>query len=116
MLYLPRVKQKNRYLYIQYLKNPIEDQCLIERLSLITIKSISRSETHLYSSKQIIISLEYLCLSYITMRNNDTIDNEIARTFICRHVITTRDNIENKKVLFLNKGSPYEKKDSVIHF
>ncbi len=57
----------------------------------IMIKSIYTSESHLCSSKQIIISLKCLCLSYITMRNNDTINNKLTRTFIHRHMITILD-------------------------
>jgi len=66
-----------------------------ERISIM-IKSIYKSEYRLCSSKQIIISLNYLCLSYITMRNNDTINNKLTHAHaharinssIYRHMIT----------------------------
>ncbi len=55
------------------------------------IKSIYESESRFCSSKQIIISLKYLCLSHITMRNNDPINNQLAHTHLYRQMITILD-------------------------
>lgn len=65
----------------------VQNRLTLEKI-LIMIKSIYKSESHLCSSKQIIISLKCLCLSYITMRNNDTINNKL---YTCTHTYSYID-------------------------
>lgn len=68
----------------------------------IMIESIEMSEPHLCSLKQIIIVLlKCLCLSYITTRNNDTINNQLAhthtRTQTAAQMITLQPPEEKRK-------------------
>lgn len=103
-----------KYIWIENKSKQVQDRSRslsFERISIM-IKSIYKSEYRLCSSKQIIISLNYLCLSYITMRNNDTINNKLTHarinSSIYRHMITIsrltlnqweKDNEENEGVI-----------------